>query len=144
MTQTTEPMITTGFNHECIDGDEYYYKYLATQQYIQLWRPAPYYYIAININTFSIFSYTEGDLQTEKHNSLKSFMTALTTLKKYWVDYLKDKADPMLCCSGEYFGFLSFHSINLYPPKCPTCERISLPTNEQTSFLPFSFKNLNS
>lgn len=109
------------------DGDEFYHKYLHEKGWIQLWRPAPYHWVAMHIERKLIMTYTEGDVSKYMYETEGEFMQALQETKDWWVKYQGKSANPVLCGNAEPYGFLTGDPINLNPPRCPVCNRKMYP-----------------
>ncbi len=117
----------TGFNSDFTDGDEFYDEKMYGKGWIQLWRPAPYHWVAMHIERRIIFSYCEGDLSKTKYDSEEEFLKGLQETKDWWVKNQGDSANPVLCGSAEPYGFLTGNKITLNPPKCDKCGSLTYP-----------------
>jgi hypothetical protein len=122
------------------DGEEFYYKYLHEHGWIQLWRPAPYHWVAMNIKGRSILSYTEGDVSKTMYPDEDSFMKALQDTKDWWVKYQGKSANPVLCGNAEPYGFLTGDPINLDPPRCETHKKLMYPNSNGGGYVCLSCK----
>ncbi|RLI48579.1 MAG: hypothetical protein DRP09_21330 [Candidatus Thorarchaeota archaeon] len=129
---------TESFDDSFGDGDDYFENHLSGKGWITLWRPAPYHWVAMNIEQRKTFEYVEGDLYETTYDSEEEFIAGLKKIKEWWVEHEGKNANAVLMALAEPFGFLTGNTITLNPPRCKNCGRYLYPKvgeNEDRSCL---------